>query len=456
MLSIYGKKVCARKIFFCVGLVAGCSAAAVAADTITGVARNQTRGGFAIGDEVILLRLDQSVHEEARTKTDPRGSFTLQLKYPHSSHLVRVVRVVHQGVNYDQPASAGDAVSLDVFDAATRVQGVTGTIEIIRIGTVGNLLHVSDMIELKNDSSPPLTQAGERSFEVFLPAHAKIDSVLAAGPAKIGTLISATPVLREAGHYTVNFPLRPGATKFAFNYNLPYEGHATFHPRSAYPLQQFAVMIAAAMKFASSSSAFQVLPTGNNNYQVNAASQVMAGEGPWFKISGVGALPALPSQNRSLTKPPVAALAAPVSSAADRRSGGRVQGTDTSHAVALSETSAPSSRMSWWILATSATLVVGSCRLLLWRRHRLSAHSMRATAESAEQRGQTSCLIEALKGELFQLEIDRLRGTVSDDEYSSAKSALEETVKRALARAATGGEPGVIHAHVVMGISLPP
>lgn len=453
MLSIYGKKVCARKIVFCVGLVAGCSAAAVAGDTITGVARNQTRGGFAIGDEVILLRLDQSVQEEARTKTDSRGSFTLQVKYPHSSHLVRVV---HQGVDYDQQASAGDAVSLDVFDAATRVQGVTGTIEIIRIGTVGNLLHVSDMIELKNDSRPPLTQAGERSFEVFLPAHAKIDSVLAAGPAKIGTLISATRVLREAGHYTVNFPLRPGATKFAFNYNLPYEGHATFHPRSAYPLQQLAVMIAAAMKFASSSSAFQVLPTGNNNYQVNAASQVMAGEGPWFKISGVGALPALPSQNRSLTKPPVAALAAPVSSAADRRSGGRVQGTDTSHAVTLSETSAPSSRMSWWILATSATLVVGSCRLLLWRRHRLSAHSMRATAQSAEQRGQTSCLIEALKGELFQLEIDRLRGTVSDDEYSSAKSALEETVNRALARAATGGEPGVIHAHVVMGISLPP
>jgi hypothetical protein len=87
MISIDGKKVCARKIIFCVGLVAGCSAAALAGDTITGVARNQTRGSVAIGDEVILLRLDQRVHEEARTKTDSQGSFTLKVKYPDSSHL---------------------------------------------------------------------------------------------------------------------------------------------------------------------------------------------------------------------------------------------------------------------------------------------------------------------------------------------------------------------------------
>ena len=77
MISIDGKKVCA--IIFCVGLVAGCSAAALAGDTITGVARNQTRGRVAIGDEVILLRLDQRVHEEARTKTDSQGSFLSKL-----------------------------------------------------------------------------------------------------------------------------------------------------------------------------------------------------------------------------------------------------------------------------------------------------------------------------------------------------------------------------------------
>jgi hypothetical protein len=54
----------------------------------------------------------------------------------------------------------------------------------------------------------------------------------------------------------------------------------------------------------------------------------------------------------------------------------------------------------------------------------------------ADQSGQSSAsLAEALQEELSQLEMDRLRGTVSGDEYASVKQALEGTVERALARA---------------------
>ena len=232
MIRICGKKSWGGKIILGFGLIAGCSAAALAADTITGVARNQTRGRLAAGDEVILLRLDQGMLEEARTTTDSQGSFTLKVQSPDKLHLVRVV---HQGVNYDQRASTGDAVSIDVFDAAAKVHGITGTIEIVRTGTNGNLLHVSDMVEIKNESSPPLTQAGERTFEVYLPAHAKIDSVLAAGSGKIGVMISAAPVRGEPGHYTVNFPLRPGSTKFAFQLRYPLRWPCCVSPQACLP-----------------------------------------------------------------------------------------------------------------------------------------------------------------------------------------------------------------------------
>jgi hypothetical protein len=84
------------------------------------------------------------------------------------------VRVVHRGVNYDQRASVSEAVSVDVFDAAPMVRGVTGSIEIIRIGSKGIMLHVSDMIEIKNDSSPPLTQS-ERPYIRGLPARPSDD-----------------------------------------------------------------------------------------------------------------------------------------------------------------------------------------------------------------------------------------------------------------------------------------
>jgi hypothetical protein len=88
-IYIGGIKSWGRNILFGVGLMASCSAVALAADPITGVAHNQTRNRPAAGDEVILLRLDQGMQEEARTMTDSQGSFTLKVRYPNALHLVR-------------------------------------------------------------------------------------------------------------------------------------------------------------------------------------------------------------------------------------------------------------------------------------------------------------------------------------------------------------------------------
>ena len=292
-----------RKLLPVLALLACCSTAALGANNITGSVRNQSRGEPAAGDKVILVQLDRAMQEEARAKTDAHGAFTLNVQYPGKPYLVRVF---HQGVSYDQQGFAGQALSIQVFDAATHVRSITGTIEILRARTNGNLLHVSDMVAIKNESSPPLTQAGERTFEVYLPANAKIDSVLAAGPGKMGVMIAATPVPGELGHYTVSFPLRPGATQFAFNYDLPYDGHATSQTRYAYPLQQLAVMIPPTLKFSSRSPAFEILATGNGGYQVQAANQLQAGEGPEFEVSGTGVLPPLGDQAK--TRPPSQSL----------------------------------------------------------------------------------------------------------------------------------------------------
>jgi hypothetical protein len=426
-----------RSIILGFAIAVGCSTGVLAVDTITGVARNQTRGQFAIGDEVILLRLDQArpnqdMQEEARTKTDSQGSFTLKVRFPDKLHLLRVV---YQGVNYDQRVSVGGVVSVDVFDAASKVPGVSGGMEIIRAGTNENLLHVSDLVEIRNDSSPPRTQAGARTFEVYLPPHAKVDSVLAAGPGKIGMLISAVSVPGEPGHYAVSFPLRPGATKFAFNYDLPYDGHVTFRTRSAYPLQQLAVMIPTTMKFGSRSPAFHILPAGNSSYQVEAVNRVKAGMGPEFEILGIGALPEL--QVQALPKPPVVALPTPAISAPDRS---RAQDQRPNAIAAASATglAARSSRMYSWGFAAGTVLVLGSCIFLLWRQERQSATAITGITGKSERSGQTLVsTVDVLKQELFRLEVDRSQGAISGEEYDSAKQALKRTVGRALARTRT-------------------
>ena len=354
----WGTRLTRQALLFTV-LAAYFSPNLLAGSDIKGVAQNVTRGEAAAGDEVALLRIDQGIREEARSKADPRGRFIFHVRNPDNFY---VVRVIHQGVSYDQKVSAGGVVSVHVFDAARAVQGITGTIEILRVGTNGSLLHVSDMYEIENESRPPLTKAGARTFEVYLPEDARIDSVLAAGPGKTVEMVSATPVPDEPGDYTVNFPLQPGATKFAFNYDLPYEGHAAFRTRRAYPVQQFAVMIAPTMKFSSHSTLFQILPAANPNYQVYAANELRAGEGPGFEIAGTG--PALPTgeQLKSQAGSQPAASSSPQTFARPA-----VPFSSPQIRSPLQQAPAPSQSA---VLTGVAAVLFGVCILLVWRARR--------------------------------------------------------------------------------------
>ena len=435
-----GEKSWKRMIVLGAAILAFCSSLSLAADSITGVVHNQTDGRSAAGDEVILLAVGQNAQEEARAKTGSQGLFTLELRHPERPHLVRVI---HQGVNYDRQVSPGNAISIDVADAAAEVKGVNGGIEIIRVGAHGNLLHISDMVEIKNDSKPPVTQASERTFEVYLPGDAKIESVLAAGPENIGSMISAAPVPGEPGHYTVSFPLRPGATKFAFNYDLPYDGRATFRTKNMYPLQQLAVMIPPTMTFVSRSAAFQILPLDNNRYRVEAAEQVKAGVGPDFEISGVGALPPVQAQVHASSKPPAGAPAAP-SPSITGTSKTRAQITNALDAIPVSGSSASSSRLPWWVLGGGVILMLVTCEFFVRRRQHPPTGAMTGTVQATAPAAQLSMsLVEALKEGLFQLETDRLQGVIPREEYASVKQALEGTIQWASTRA--GARRGTTH-----------
>lgn len=425
------------KFVLCAGILTYSCSTVFAAESITGIVRNQTEGSPAAGETVILLGADKGAHEEARTKTDAQGAFNLEVLFPEKPH---VVRVLYQGVNYDQPVSAGKAIAIDVANAAVKVQGITGNIEIIRASTHGNLLHVSDMIEIKNASNPPITQAAERTFEVYLPAQATIDSVLAAGPQNIAMMISATPVRGDPGHYTVNFPLHPGATKFAFNYDVPYNGHAVFRAKNFYPLQQLAVMVPPTMTFTSRTSAFKPLPVGTDRYHVEAAEHVQAGAHMEFALAGTGTLPAAQPQTHALLNPPATAVAGSArATAAATSSNSSLRATNAQKAAERS----PS--LWWWVLGLAALLTLGICGALIYRRRQ---PPRRSTAISPLQMPApapqpTGALMDALKEGLFQLESDHVRGAIHGEEYASAKLALEGSIQWAVTRKSTSKKKNI-------------
>jgi hypothetical protein len=55
---------------------------------------------------------------------------------------------------------------------------------------------------------------------------------------------------------------------------------------------------------------------------------------------------------------------------------------------------------------------------------------------SSSGAGRSSILLEALKEELFQLEVDRKQGNISPQEYEKHRAALDQTLERALKREA--------------------
>jgi hypothetical protein len=346
------------------------SSQAFAANEIKGSVHNQTLNQPASNDDVLLLHLGPGMPEEGRAKTDTHGAFSISVKDPTQSYLLRII---HQGVAYDQRAVSGDTVSLQVFDSSPSVPNVVGTIEILRAGTTGPFLHVSDMYELRNDSNPPVTQASDRTFDVYLPPYAKLSSVLAAGPGKIGERTSATPAPGQPGHFTVNFPLRPGATKFAFNYDLPYSGRATFQTNRAYSVQQLAVMLPLGMKFVSRSAVFVPLATGSATYQVMAANQLASGKGPAFELSGSGDLPALPNQAKSQ---PATQSQSPAFYNADLASPTTALQTPASSPALPVRTSAvslgraPYSSSQSFVLAGLSGIFLATCVFLIWHTRR--------------------------------------------------------------------------------------
>ncbi len=111
-----------------------CALSACAADAIQGTVRNQTSGKAAAGDEVILLRLQNGMEEEARTRTMPQVRLACLCPAADAPH---IVRVLHQGVNYDQTLSGKGPLEIAVFDAVPRIRDLQGNLGIAQVESDG-------------------------------------------------------------------------------------------------------------------------------------------------------------------------------------------------------------------------------------------------------------------------------------------------------------------------------
>ncbi|HEX9119816.1 MAG TPA: carboxypeptidase regulatory-like domain-containing protein [Terriglobales bacterium] len=439
-----------RKLAAMAILLVSVFACAALAETLSGTVTNATTGKPAAGDDVVLLTLAQGMQEAERTKTDAQGKFSFNITDSGGPHLVRVN---HQGVNYfpgGGPIRPGATTTeVKVYDSAKKLDGVGDNVRVMRVQADQNSLQVIELISVKNDSSPPRSLMSDRTYELVLPEGAQIDEGVAQGPGGMAVNTAPVPDDKVKGKFYFVFPLRPGETRFQVAYHLPYSGEATLKPKVAGKLEHFAVMLPKSMEFgAKSKGVYSPVKDENGQATLQVATQVTPEKDLTFRVSGTGML-ADQQQAQGGQQEADAGGAMGGGAAAGRPGGGL--GTPEG-------TPDPIHKYRWAILAGCLALLAAGGGWVATRNQPVPLQKTTAAAApkiaapqvvvpqiavpqiavpqvAAQPVPRSAMLLEGLKEEMFQLEVERQQGRISDAEYQSAKSALDQTLQRALARA---------------------
>jgi hypothetical protein len=406
------------------------------ADSITGSVTNKTTNKPAVGDDVVLIRLQQGMQEATRTKTDAKGHFSLDVP-ANESQAIHLVRVTHDKANYFRPAPPGtQSVEVDVYNAAAKVKGVSSEADVMRLQTdeSGKALHVVENFFVKNESNPPLTQFSDRPFEFYLPEGAVVEGSAALAPG--GMPVQASPVpLGEPNHYAFIFPIRPGETRFQITYKLAYSGSLKFSPRVMMPTDTIAVMMPKSMTFKPGPSAPYTPVTEETTAQTYVARSVAPSQTLDFTVSGSGQMP------RDTGAAAAAGEGGPATADASAQgSAGGTAGTaasDTRPGGGLGTpldpegTNDPWAKYKWWILGGLGLVLAVGAGVMLKNGPATVTNPVAAGAAAAPG---SDSLLAAMKEELFALETDKLQGKLTESEYVEQKAALEVVLRRALAR----------------------
>jgi hypothetical protein len=410
--------------------------ASASGQTLTGQVTNGTTKKPAAGDDVVLLSLGQGMEESGRTQTDAKGNFSLKLDDATSPHLVRVI---HQGVTYHRMAPPGTAsVEVQVYDVAKKVDGIRVTADVMRFQAQGSELQGIRLFAVNNASDPPRTQMSDQSFEFYLPDGAQVDQSMAMTAG--GQPINSAPVpQKQKNRYAFVFPLRPGETQFQVSYHMPYSGEASFDPKSLYDAQHFVVVLPKTIKFS---------PGPGENFQsmddprqsdavVQVASNTTAGQPLVFKISGTGTMSDEPEEAKRSGNPVGGA-----------QTGGPVAGRDSRPGGGLGppiDAPDPLEKYRWYILGGFGIVLAAGAIYIASRSKTATVPDYGPTdAELADfpltpkpkAADRSALLLEALKEEIFQLEVEHKQGRISQQEYEKAKAALDQTLERAVKRGA--------------------
>ncbi len=397
-------------------------AVAAQAGVLHGTVRNGTTGKTVGGVEVILLQLQGGMQPVGNSRTDAQGRFTFDNASVGAQPML--VRAVYKGINFHTPLPPGRSdIEVAVFEPSKDPKTIAVGSRIVFFQPNGSMLTVGEEYAIQNNSQPP--QAFFRSdgnFEFSIPDNAQLQQVAAAGPA--GMPVVQAPIDKKKGRYAISYAFRPGQNTVRYSYEIPYPGDAaTVKVPTVYPTARLLVVAPPSMQIS------------GEGLQSSGQEQGMS------VYSRENLTPAtVVAVNVSGTAPPLQAGAA----AADSGS----QGQDAQGGAATVSVQQVPGRLDVlkWPLIGGFVVVFALGALLLTRKPVVAvvggpaAQPLGARAANAANSGPVSAgmaqvdaavgtSLDALKDQIFRLELRHQAGTISEQEYAQERARAEKVLR---------------------------
>jgi hypothetical protein len=395
------------------------------AGTVRGTVNNATTGKPGAGVDVVLIQLQGGMTPVANAKTDASGQFSFD--NPDIGARPMLVRAIYKGVNFHQPLPPGkDSVSVDVFEPTSDPKTISVPSRVVIFQPNGANLIVGEEYGVKNDSAPPQAYfRADGNFEVSLPENAELKQIAASGPS--GMPVVQAPIDRGKSRYAIAFAFRPGESDVRLSYQLPYPNDsATVKIPTTYGGGRLLLVAPPTVKLTGDGLQMAGQEQGMNIYERGA---VAAGTVVTIALSGTA-------------PPPSESAGAP----------GRAENVQGGGAGAIQAIPGRLDALKWPLVGGFCVLFVLAAILLARKpvamvvpqELRTAASVSAETATSAEKRPAgaatngnalasldhaTATSLDALKDQLFRLELRHQAGTISEEEYARERAKAEQVLR---------------------------
>src|SRR5579859_1972076 len=392
-------------------------AASAKAGVLHGTVKNGTTGKAAADVQVVLIQLQGGMQPVANTKTDAQGSFS----FDHTAIGAQpmLVRAIYKGINFHQPVPPGTGtVEVSIFEPSRDPKTISVASRIVFFQPSGDKLTVAEEYSIENNSQPPQAYfRADGNFDFVIPQSAQLQQVAASGPT--GMPVVQVSFDKKKGKYAIAYALRPGQNTVRYSYELPYPGDT------------------ATVKLATIYPAARVLVVASPTLQINGDGLQSGGQEQGMSVYGRENVPAnnVMAVNVSGTAPPL-----PQGNGSEASGGpGAADAQGAAPAVNIQSVPGRLDVLKWPLIAgfvgvfalgamllarKPVVAVAGDARL-----DRGAEASPPRSAALSQVDAAVGVSLDALKDQMFRLELRRQAGTISEDEYAQERSKAEKVLR---------------------------